>query len=62
MDFPKFYTNISWCYPLVLMHRLEIICGTGQRLDPKRENELSIEYCGLFGLSPKCLPKQQEEL
>jgi len=60
MGYERFHMSISWCYPLVLMHRLEIICDLYQRTELKSEDELSIEFCGLFGLSPKCLPKEVE--
>jgi len=42
------------------MHRLEIICDMYQRKEPKSEDELSLEFCGLFGLPQKYLPKELE--
>jgi len=60
MGYERFHMSISWCYPLVLMHILDSICGNSPRNAPEHQDELSIRFCGLFGLQEKHLPKNIE--
>jgi len=58
MKFEKCLINISWCYPLVLMHRLDLYCNEHSRTAP--QDKITIEFCGLFGLKEEHLPKHEE--
>ena len=58
MGVTKVSSSITWMYPLVLMHKLEEICEVGiNKYELKSTDELTLEYCGLFGLNRRFLPQ-----